>query len=66
MQEKAIKSIMVGRKIGTFFTNAPTANTTPVETLAENGTLNFFSNSNIKFRSKTILLVNVYNIKLYI
>lgn len=42
MQEKAIKSIMVGRKIGTFFTNAPTANTTPVETLAENGTLNFF------------------------
>jgi delta-1-pyrroline-5-carboxylate synthetase len=42
MQEKAIKSIMAGRKIGTFFTNAPTANTTPVETLAENGTFNFF------------------------
>ncbi|XP_003242657.1 delta-1-pyrroline-5-carboxylate synthase [Acyrthosiphon pisum] len=36
MQEKAIKSIVLGRKIGTFFTNAPTANATPVETLAEN------------------------------
>jgi len=43
MQEKAIKSIVLGRKIGTFFTNAPTANVTPVETLAENGTLKFFS-----------------------
>lgn len=42
MQEKAIKSIVLGRKIGTFFTNAPTANATPVETLAENGKLKFF------------------------
>jgi delta-1-pyrroline-5-carboxylate synthetase len=37
MQEKAIKFIMAGRKIGTFFTNAPTANTASVETLADNG-----------------------------
>lgn len=37
MQEKAIKSIVGGRKIGTFFTNAPTALAAPVETLAENG-----------------------------
>ncbi|XP_025416709.1 delta-1-pyrroline-5-carboxylate synthase [Sipha flava] len=36
MQEKAIKFIMAGRKIGTFFTNAPTANTASVETLADN------------------------------
>lgn len=37
MQEKAIKSIVAGRKIGTFFTNAPTIGSAPVETLAENG-----------------------------
>ncbi|XP_050420621.1 delta-1-pyrroline-5-carboxylate synthase isoform X2 [Adelges cooleyi] len=36
MQEKAIKSIVAGRKIGTFFTNAPTTGTAPVEVLAEN------------------------------
>lgn len=54
MQEKAIKSIVLGRKIGTFFTNAPTANATPVETLAENGTLKLFFL--ISYRSITILL----------
>ncbi|XP_050546804.1 delta-1-pyrroline-5-carboxylate synthase isoform X2 [Daktulosphaira vitifoliae] len=36
MQEKAIKSIISGRKIGTFFTNAPTSETASVEVLAEN------------------------------
>jgi len=38
MQEKAIKSIVAGRKIGTFFTNAPAATNAPIESLAENGT----------------------------
>lgn len=38
MQEKAIKSIVAGRKIGTFFTNAPSSSAATVETLAENGT----------------------------
>jgi len=38
MQEKAIKSIVAGRKIGTFFTNAPSTSAASVETLAENGT----------------------------
>ncbi|KAL5234669.1 hypothetical protein ACI65C_002079 [Semiaphis heraclei] len=36
MQEKAIKSIVQGTQIGTFFTNASTSNNTPVETVAEN------------------------------
>lgn len=49
MQEKAIKSIVAGRKIGTFFTNAPTVGSAPVETLAENGkriTYTFFTSLN--------------------
>lgn len=37
-QEKAIKSIMSGRKIGTLFTQAA-GSTTPVEVIAENGNL---------------------------
>lgn len=48
MQEKAIKSIMAGRKIGTFFTNAPTVGVTSVETLAENGTLAIFTRNKLK------------------
>jgi len=48
MQEKAIKSIVAGRKIGTFFTNAPSTSAATVETLAENGmmALLFFIVSN--------------------
>lgn len=38
MQEKAIKTIVGGRKVGTFFTEATeSANTIPVEVMAENG-----------------------------
>uniref|UniRef100_A0A6P4E7K4 Delta-1-pyrroline-5-carboxylate synthase n=1 Tax=Drosophila rhopaloa TaxID=1041015 RepID=A0A6P4E7K4_DRORH len=37
MQEKAIKTIIGGRKVGTFFTEATeSANTVPVEVMAEN------------------------------
>lgn len=36
-QEKAIKTIIGGRKVGTFFTENATGGTTPVEVLAENG-----------------------------
>ena len=36
MQEKAIKTILAGRKIGTFFTDSSTGSTS-VEVLAENG-----------------------------
>ena len=40
MQEKAIKTIISGRKVGTFFTDCVTtpATATSVDTLAENGT----------------------------
>lgn len=37
MQEKAIKTIIGGRKVGTFFTESTEGFTTPVEELAENG-----------------------------
>lgn len=40
MQEKAVKSILTGRRLGTFFTESGAAQTAPVEILAENGTLN--------------------------
>lgn len=36
-QEKAIKMIIGGRKVGTFFTETASGGPTPVETLAENG-----------------------------
>ncbi|XP_061396872.1 delta-1-pyrroline-5-carboxylate synthase [Musca vetustissima] len=36
MQEKAIKTIIGGRKVGTFFTESTEGYTTPVEELAEN------------------------------
>ncbi|XP_063221326.1 delta-1-pyrroline-5-carboxylate synthase isoform X2 [Bacillus rossius redtenbacheri] len=36
MQEKAIKTILDGRKIGTFFTDSYNDGTTPVDTMAEN------------------------------
>lgn len=36
MQEKAIKTILAGRKIGTFFTESSSGSTS-VEVLAENG-----------------------------
>lgn len=36
MQEKAIKTIIGGRKVGTFFTESAEASTVPVEVLAEN------------------------------
>lgn len=37
MQEKAIKTIMTGRRLGTFFTDTAGPGTAPVEVLAENG-----------------------------
>lgn len=37
MQEKAIKTIISGRKVGTFFTDCPTVSTTSVDVMAENG-----------------------------
>lgn len=37
MQEKAIKTIISGRKVGTFFTDYVTSSTTSVDELAENG-----------------------------
>lgn len=36
MQEKAIKTIISGRKVGTFFTDCPTVSTTSVDVMAEN------------------------------
>lgn len=36
-QEKAIKTIIGGRKVGTFFTENAVGGPTPVDTLAENG-----------------------------
>lgn len=43
-QEKAIKTIIGGRKVGTFFTNAITGSQVSVDTMAENGkyTLRFY------------------------
>jgi delta-1-pyrroline-5-carboxylate synthetase len=39
MQDKAIKTIISGRKVGTFFTDTiATGGTAPVDILAENGT----------------------------
>lgn len=37
MQDKAIKSILTGRKVGTFFTESTAEKATPVEQIAENG-----------------------------
>lgn len=37
MQEKAIKTIISGRTVGTFFTDCPTTSPTSVDVLAENG-----------------------------
>lgn len=37
MQEKAIKTIIGGRKVGTFFTESTDGFSTPVEELAESG-----------------------------
>lgn len=36
MQEKAIKTIISGRKVGTFFTDCPSSNPTAVDILADN------------------------------
>ncbi|CAH4033972.1 delta-1-pyrroline-5-carboxylate synthase isoform X2 [Pieris brassicae] len=36
MQEKAIKTIISGRKVGTFFTDTPVSSTTSVDVMAEN------------------------------
>ncbi|EAA07467.4 delta-1-pyrroline-5-carboxylate synthase [Anopheles arabiensis] len=36
MQDKAIKSILTGRKVGTFFTESTAEKATPVEQIAEN------------------------------
>lgn len=37
MQEKAIKTIVGGRKVGTFFTEQHGGSSTSVEVMAENG-----------------------------
>lgn len=37
MQEKAIKTIISGRKVGTFFTDFATNSSVSVDVLAENG-----------------------------
>lgn len=44
MQEKAIKTIISGRKVGTFFTDfvSTPAATTSVDVLAENGMYNLY------------------------
>lgn len=36
-QDKAIKTIIAGRKVGTFFTETNVGGPTPVDMLAENG-----------------------------
>lgn len=36
-QDKAIKTIIAGRKVGTFFTETVAGGPTPVDTLAESG-----------------------------
>lgn len=41
MQEKAIKTIVGGRKVGTFFTESPATSSHSVESMAENGELLF-------------------------
>lgn len=42
MQEKAIKTIISGRKVGTFFTDYAVSSPTSVDVLAENGTYKTF------------------------
>jgi delta-1-pyrroline-5-carboxylate synthetase len=37
MQEKAIKTILSGRKVGTFFTDSSLGGSVPTEVVAENG-----------------------------
>lgn len=37
MQEKAIKTIISGRKVGTFFTDCPAPTSSSVDVAAENG-----------------------------
>lgn len=41
MQEKAIKTIIGGRKVGTFFTESGEGTSAPVDFLAENGESHF-------------------------
>lgn len=41
-QDKAIKTIIAGRKVGTFFTETSVGGPTPVDMLAENGMQQFF------------------------
>lgn len=47
MQEKAIKTIISGRKVGTFFTDHVTSSATSVDVLAENGNLHTFISSRL-------------------
>lgn len=46
MQEKAVKQILSGRRLGTFFTKNVDAKISGVETMAENG--NDFNSRNIR------------------
>lgn len=70
MQEKAIKNIMSGRKIGTFFTETQTSSA-PVEIVAENGTIleNLsqliagFITSKLKLQNFLMEMKNILNCK---
>lgn len=46
MQEKAIKTIMEGRRLGTFFTDAAPVSSASVDILAENGNYKNIMNGN--------------------
>lgn len=43
MQEKAIKTIISGRKVGTFFTDFATNSSVSVDVLAENGMISYLT-----------------------
>lgn len=58
-QEKAIKTIIGGRKVGTFFTETAAGGPTPVDTLAENGKLNDFSL--YEFYKSSLMVLNLRN-----
>lgn len=42
MAKEAIKTILSGRKIGTFFTDSANVGTVPTEVIAENGIRNHY------------------------
>lgn len=52
MQEKAIKTIINGRKVGTFFTDYVTNSTTSVDVMAEQGKLKNTYHLSLHFRCR--------------